>query len=139
MPYGDKRLFALLSILFPFVDLRNQFHIDHVFPRSHFTKGRLSRAGISGDPDKLAEHANSLPNLQLLEGVINTAKQDLLPAEWLNRTFATAEARIDYRDRHLLGDVPVGLEGFAAFHAARKSALKTRLAAMLIKPVHPNS
>ena len=33
MRYGDKRLFALLSLLFPFVDVTNHhFHIDHVFP-----------------------------------------------------------------------------------------------------------
>lgn len=31
MRYGDRLTFALLSLLFPFVDLRNQFHIDHIF------------------------------------------------------------------------------------------------------------
>ncbi|CAN0358954.1 unnamed protein product, partial [Ectocarpus sp. 4 AP-2014] len=34
MEYGDKRLFGLLTLLFPFVDVKNhQFHIDHVFPK----------------------------------------------------------------------------------------------------------
>lgn len=28
--YGDRRAFVLLSLLYPFVDLRNQFHVDHV-------------------------------------------------------------------------------------------------------------
>ena len=42
--YGDKRMFALLSLLFPFVDLRNQFHVDHVFPISGFTSARLRSA-----------------------------------------------------------------------------------------------
>jgi hypothetical protein len=37
LEYGDKRTFPLLSLLFPFVDLRNQFHVDHVYPISkHF-------------------------------------------------------------------------------------------------------
>ena len=31
---GDRRVFPLLSLLFPFHDLRNEFHVDHVFPRS---------------------------------------------------------------------------------------------------------
>jgi len=31
--YGDQRLFAMLALLFPFVDVRNHFHIDHVFPK----------------------------------------------------------------------------------------------------------
>ena len=34
MSSGDRLTFGLLSVLFPFVDLRNQFHVDHVFPRS---------------------------------------------------------------------------------------------------------
>ena len=46
MQYGDKRLFALLSLLFPFVDLHNQFHIDHVFPISRFTTQRLLKSGV---------------------------------------------------------------------------------------------
>ena len=32
LPYRDPRTFAVLSLLYPFVDLRNKFHIDHVFP-----------------------------------------------------------------------------------------------------------
>jgi hypothetical protein len=46
MQYVDRRLFALLSLLFPFVDLHNQFHIDHVFPISRFTTQRLLKSGI---------------------------------------------------------------------------------------------
>ena len=37
MRYGDRLTFALLSLLFPFVDLRNQFHLDHIFPAARFT------------------------------------------------------------------------------------------------------
>ena len=47
MDYGDRRVFALLSLCYPFVDLRNQFHIDHVFPRALATPARLRRAGRS--------------------------------------------------------------------------------------------
>ena len=32
MRYGNRLTFALLSLLFPEVDLRNQFHLDHIFP-----------------------------------------------------------------------------------------------------------
>ena len=45
--YGDSRTFALLSLLFSFVDFHNRFHIDHIFPRAHFTKPRLKRDGFS--------------------------------------------------------------------------------------------
>lgn len=69
MQYGDKRLFAMLSLLFTFVDLRNQFHIDHIFPTSQLTPARLTRAGIANE--QLRQLANELPNLQLLEGSVN--------------------------------------------------------------------
>ena len=37
MQYGNKLTFALLSQIFPFIDLSNHFHIDHIFPQSRFT------------------------------------------------------------------------------------------------------
>ena len=41
---SDRRVFPLLSILYPYFDLRHEFHIDHIFPRSRFScpsaKGR---------------------------------------------------------------------------------------------------
>ncbi|WP_420462936.1 hypothetical protein [Candidatus Palauibacter sp.] len=34
---SKKRTFALLALLYPFVDLQNsKFHIDHVFPKRQF-------------------------------------------------------------------------------------------------------
>ena len=34
---SKDRAFALLSVLYPFVDTQNnKFHIDHVFPKSRF-------------------------------------------------------------------------------------------------------
>ncbi len=33
-PIGNRRAFPLLALLYPGVDVRNEFHIDHVFPRS---------------------------------------------------------------------------------------------------------
>ena len=39
LPYKDKRIFSMLSLMFPFIDLKNNhFHIDHVYPSSLFTK-----------------------------------------------------------------------------------------------------
>jgi len=49
LPYGDRRVFPLLSLLFPFVDFRNQFHVDHIYPRSRFTRKRLGKAGFTDE------------------------------------------------------------------------------------------
>ncbi len=46
MRYGDRLTFALLSLLFPFVDLSNQFRVDHIFPTA-ILLGGLVNVGIT--------------------------------------------------------------------------------------------
>ncbi len=132
MEYGDKRMFALLSLIFPFVDLRNQFHVDHVFPISRFTRVRLSKSNFDESQiDDMMRRANELPNLQLLEGAINVEKKDVLPADWLGKRFLDDASRSNHRSNHLLGTVPADLQGFDSFHEARRDALRVRLTALL--------
>ncbi|HIK65902.1 MAG TPA: DUF262 domain-containing protein [Henriciella marina] len=128
MQYGDKRMFALLSMLFPFVNLRNQFHMDHVFPISRFTTAKLRKAGFAEDRiEDLARMANELPNLQLLEGTTNTEKRDALPAKWLSSHYPNAGDRAHYCAMHELGDIPDTLEDFEQFHTDRRERLRARI------------
>jgi hypothetical protein len=128
MEYGDKRLFALLSLLFTFVDLKNQFHIDHVFPISRFTVAKLKKAGLSDeDAEELAAMANELSNLQLLEGAANIEKRATLPAEWLSKRYPIDSDHEHYRSIHLLGTVPESIAEFTAFYDARRERLRNRL------------
>lgn len=107
MRYGDKRLFAMLARLFPFVDTRNHFHIDHVFPKSLVPKQKLKKAGVPPqDAEEFQEMANDLPNLQLLEGTENIEKLASMPATWIKEAFQSAAARSNYCANHLLGAVP---------------------------------
>jgi len=132
MEYGDKRLFSLLTMLYPFVDVANHhFHVDHVFPSARFTKPQLRRAGVDDeDADSFKDMANKLPNLQLLEGVENLAKRASLPAEWMQENM-TPSVRSNYCDNHLLGDVPVSIKDFKGFYEWRREALKGRLVSIL--------
>ncbi len=132
MTYGDKRMFPLLSLLFPFVDLRNQFHVDHVYPISLFTRAKLRKL-IFGDEavETLIRHANELPNLQLLEGTINNEKRAAMPADWLAKHLPDRAAQLHYRTKHELGDLPVDLRRFEAFHSARRERLRAKLVALL--------
>jgi hypothetical protein len=128
MQYGDKRMFALLSMLFPFVNLRNQFHMDHVFPISRFTTAKLRKAGFAEDRiEDLARMANELPNLQLLEGTTNTEKRDALPAKWLSSHYPNAGDRAHSCAMHELGDIPDTLEDFEQFHTDRRERLRARI------------
>lgn len=138
MAYGDKRMFPLLSLLFPFVDLRNQFHMDHVFPISRFSKVKLRQAGIAPElQDELYAKANSLPNLQLLEGPANIEKQAALPSDWLRGRYKTEDGALNYRTIHSLGEVPEDVHGFEGFHAARREALRQKLLSLLVDAAAP--
>ena len=131
LEYGDHRAFLLLTLLYPFVDLRNQFHVDHVFPGSRFTAARLRREGIAEDQlEAFRSCANRLANLQLLEGPINVEKQAKLPAAWLAETFPSPDARKHYCDKHDLGEVPAGISEFLVFHDARRERLRGRIASL---------
>ena len=130
--YGDKRTFPLLSLLFPFVDLRNQFHVDHIFPISRFTTTRLLNYGFTAaEAEVIAREANQLPNLQLLDGAVNNEKRAALPAAWLTTHLPDPTAQQHYRTKHELGEVPPDLSGFEKFFAARRERLRTKLTELL--------
>jgi hypothetical protein len=132
MQYGDKRLFALLSLLFPFVDLHNQFHIDHVFPISRFTAVRLSKAGVpEAKLESFAELANTLGNLQLLEGALNLEKRAALPADWFAKRYPIERDRMHYAKIHELGEVPVDITSFDQFVEARRERLRGRITSIV--------
>ena len=97
MQYGDKRLFAMLALLFPFVDVRNHFHIDHIFPKSRFRKQKLRKAGVGQDDiEEFRGLVNGLPNLQLLEGSENVEKLAIMPSKWLEIHFQNNSARTNF-------------------------------------------
>lgn len=132
MRYGDKRVFAMLALLFPFVDTRNHFHIDHVFPRSLFTKQKLKKAGVSDeDADAFKEMVEDLPNLQLLEGTENIEKLASMPADWIEKAYPATAARANYCGNHLLGEIPGAVTRFREFYEARREAMRARIQAML--------
>ena len=133
MQYGDKRLFALMTLLFPFVDVTNHhFHVDHVFPKSKFTPARLQNACVlPEDVEQFRESMNGLPNLQLLEGAENIAKQAELPATWMADTMPDEPTRTNYCHIHLLGTVPEALPGFIQFYAARRAQLRVQIEQLL--------
>jgi hypothetical protein len=98
--YGSRDLFGLLTLLFPFIDTRNQLHIDHVFPPTVFHASKLKALGLSKEEgDRLNDLKDGLPNLQLLQGPDNQSKSGLMPAQWIaeRRTRKTKIARITSR------------------------------------------
>lgn len=135
LSYGERRVFPLLSLLFPFVDFHNQFHVDHVYPRSRFTKKRLLKAGIEEElVEGLERRADELPNLQLLEGAVNNEKRATMPASWLAKHHPNKKAAQNYRENHLLGKLGDDLETFDAFYNARRERLRENISTLLGVP-----
>jgi hypothetical protein len=129
--YGT-RAYPLLSLLYPGIDVRGTFHIDHVFPKSRFTPARLRAAGIAADEvEALIERANRLANLQLLEGAENVDKRAKLPKAWMTEAYPNRDARDGYISRNDLGEVPENLTGFAEFYEQRRTRMRDRLVALL--------
>ena len=123
IPYGDRKAFVILSLLFHFIDLRQTTHVDHVFPRARFTSKRLLSAGVEvAVVEDFKDQVDRLANLQLLQGPENQAKQKTLPREWLDREF-TDQQREEYCSRYALGDVPDSVLGFDDFYQARRDRL----------------
>ena len=132
MRYQERLAFALLSLLFPFVDLRNQFHVDHIFPQARFTQRGLKRVGVSDEKlDDFIQRRDALANLQLLQGAENIEKRDKMPSKWLSIQYPDNEARREYQRDHLLGDVPDSIVEFDVFCDARRRRLKKRLRELL--------
>ena len=129
MGISDRRIFPLLALLSPFIDVqRHHFHIDHVFPKSRFSRAQLSKAKVSDEHmDAFADCANRIANLQLLDGDINLEKRAKLPAYWMQKHFADEQARQHYCDLHDLGEVPEKINDFATFYEARRERLQERI------------
>lgn len=131
-PYKHKRTFALLTLLYDWIDPRNEFHVDHVFPRSLATRTRLLAQGVAAeDLEEVADKIERVANLQLLPGSENIQKRAQLPAIWARNQFPAKEARDAWLAGHDLHGMPEELDGFLPFYEARRATMRTRLAALL--------
>ena len=125
MRLGDRRIFPLLTMLFPHFGSRDGSDIDHVFPKSRFTPNRLRTAGVTDKKiEEFRDRCERLANLQLLDRSVNNEKRASLPADWLDVHCPVDLARQSYCDRHLLGDVPRDITDFLAFYEVRRNKVR---------------
>jgi hypothetical protein len=99
--YEQGYTFSVLTMLYPTLDYRNRFHIDHIFPKSLFRRNELLKRGIGKDKvDTYLDILSELSNLQLLEGVPNQEKLDNDFEEWLYKVYPSESVRNDYRTKN---------------------------------------
>jgi hypothetical protein len=131
-PYGHRRLYPLLALLYRSATWESQFHVDHVFPQTLFGRKRLIDAGVpAGEVVRYQSLLNGVANLQLLPGPINEAKQGQLPLDWAEHEFPDETARNDYLARHDLHGLPRSIVDFPDFYDARRKRMVDRLTRLL--------
>ncbi len=130
--YGQAYTFSVLSFLYPAHDFRNQFHVDHIFPKSIFTRSKLQKKGI--DVDKLdfyLSNYNAIANLQLIEGVPNQEKGSTDFKEWVDKTYPNPSDKKNYMDKHYIPDVDLDIKNFDKFIEERKKLLIAKFQSIL--------
>lgn len=134
--YKQPRALLLLTLLYPGIDTRHAFHVDHVFPKSQFSDTKLRDAGVPGDDHDLYQDAvNRLPNLQLLDGAVNSSKQSEWPYTWATTRYPDQSQRNGYLAANDLTSLPSTFLNFLEFFDERRSTMVRRLSELLVDQI----
>lgn len=124
----DSLCFSILAVLYPHLDYSNgDFHKDHIFAESYFTRAKLLEKGVKEDQlefylDK--NNYNSILNLQLLDGNENVSKNKSELITWVYKESKTKKLSVqEFCDRHLLPNI-LELSEFQKYITKRKEILK---------------
>ncbi len=129
--YGSPYVFSTLAVLYPTLDYRNRFHLDHIHPKSKFKRRELLKKGVQDHQiDFYLDNVDVLANLQLLEGLVNTEKQASDFEEWLTEEYR-GPARNDFTQKHYIPNVELSLRNFEEFIAHRKKLMKSKFESLL--------
>ena len=130
--YGKGETLTVLMLLYPSLDFNNKFHIDHMYPKSVFTKKSLIKKGVAEDKvQTYIDHVNDLSNLQLLAAIPNIEKQNQDFADWFANTHKTDSDKIQYRTIHYIPDMEYSYANFELFLSERRKNIKAQLESML--------
>ena len=130
--YGKGETLTVLMLLYPSLDFSNKFHVDHMYPKSKFTRKQLLSRGVPEDKvQDYIYHVNDISNLQLLAAIPNMEKQNEDFAIWFEANYPTEQDKIQYRMIHYLPDMAYTYQDFELFLSERRTMLKKELTAIL--------
>ena len=122
--YGEPYTYSALAFLYPSLDFRNRFHLDHIYPKWMFSKKELLNQGIAKeDIATFLESYNSLSNLQLLEGVPNQEKSGKRFDQWILDAYPDESSRRAYMKKNFIPDIDLTLQNFPKFIELRRALL----------------
>lgn len=124
LQYGTGNTFLVLSLLYPWIDFKNKFHIDHIFPKSLFTVKKLQKRNYDeGTIDFYLEKVNNIANLQILDETFNKEKSDTEFDKWIKHVYSATIKRKNYKEKHYIPDVDLSFDNFEKFIEERKNLL----------------
>ncbi len=130
--YGNAYTFSTLAVLYPTLDFKNKFHIDHIFPKSIFKRKNLLKKGFEEEKaDEFIELVDYLANLQLMEGMPNIEKSNKDFKQWLFEKYPDQQSRKDYMTKNYIPDVDLSLEHFDVFFDERTKMMKQKFTELL--------
>ena len=128
LQYGRADTLMVLMMLYPSLDYNNKFHIDHIYPKSKFTKTSLLKKGIAQDKvEEYLNHVNDISNLQLLAAIPNIEKQDKDFEKWFAEICPTDTDKIQYRKINYLPEMQYSYDKFLQFVLDRRKKIKNQL------------
>lgn len=127
--YNEPHTFSVLSMLYPTLDYRNRFHLDHIFPKSFFKRSVLRKKGIPESKHEFyTDNCDYIGNLQLLEGLPNEEKSNMDFETWLKRTYQNKNERRDFMRKNLIPlHLDLGFDNFEEFLEEREKLISQKL------------
>ena len=130
--YDQPYIFSVLTFLYPWLKYDQQFHVDHIFPKSKFNVKEMKAHNIPPEDWHLwLDHYNDISNLQLLQGSINIAKSDQDFDTWLKNECKSEDQLAHYKHLHYIPDVSLKFEDFPTFLKQREKLIREKLANQL--------
>lgn len=128
----DSRTFVVLSLLHPQHNIhQHAFHKDHIHPHAGFDD--LNTLNLSAEEQtQWHDWKNRLANIQLLQGQVNSGKQDTAFALWVTTQYPhDGERGLYLAANDIPGDVSLEFKEFSNFYEKRRDRLRSRLANLL--------
>jgi len=124
--------FWILSLLYPHLRLEDvMFHQDHIHPAARFDEPTFKAMGIPKEQWKdWLDLRDCLPNLQLMEGKQNSAKNAKPFKDWFGGMSEAHQASFS-TSNYFPADISLGFEHFMEFYRGRKEMLRSELKKVL--------
>lgn len=133
LKYGKSDTLSTLMLLYPSLDFSNKFHVDHMYPKSKFSKQYLRKQGVTEDKlEWYIETVNDISNLQLLAAQLNEEKLTTDFDVWFNNQCPTDNDKYQYRRLNFLPDMKYSYLDYPVFIEERRKLLKEQLSKELL-------